>query len=591
MRLKRTSSLAALAAVAALASVTATPAQARSSAEYYHTRTISNDVPTLLSREDRQYYQDYFRALDRQDWSSIEKLLDERPDGLLHDVARAEYYLHAKSPKVELDRIQNWLATGRALPEADKIARLGLVRGLEEMPALPQAQDFRSQPYAPKRIRPRTIEDGTLPLAVREGILQRISDDDPDGARLLLDGVDASLSPEARAEWRQRVAWSYYIENNDPAALAMAQTVGEGGSGPWVAEGDWVAGLASWRLGDVTSAMGHFERAAHGSTNPELTAAAYYWASRAAIRSRYPERSAELLRGAADLDETLYGMLAAEQLGRILPERYASADFSVDDWNRVGNRENVRIAIGLAEIGQDNLASEVLLHEARIGDPANYEALTRLARDLGLPSTQLYMAHNAPHGGHPDPASRYPAPRWTPVNGWQVDPALAYAHTLQESNFRATVVSPAGAKGLMQIMPAAAKDNASCAGSSGSQDALGDPETNLAFGQCNLKLLRDSYATEGKLPKIMAAYNAGLSPVTRWNSEIRDMNDPLLYMESIPYWETRGYVAIVTRNYWMYERQAAAESPTRHALAQGEWPLFPGVARDGRVYLSASAAQ
>ncbi|MEC8179792.1 MAG: lytic transglycosylase domain-containing protein, partial [Pseudomonadota bacterium] len=51
--------------------------------------------------------------------------------------------------------------------------------------------------------------------------------------------------------------------------------------------------------------------------------------------------------------------------------------------------------------------------------------------------------------------------------------------------------------------------------------------------------------------------------------------DPLLYMESIPYWETRGYVAIVTRNYWMYERQAAAPSPSRQALAMNHWPGFP----------------
>jgi len=76
---------------------------------------------------------------------------------------------------------------------------------------------------------------------------------------------------------------------------------------------------------------------------------------------------------------------------------------------------------------------------------------------------------------------------------------------------------------------------------------------------------------------VMAAYNAGLAPVIRWNTEIRDQGDPLLWMESIPYWETRGYVAIVTRNYWMYERQANADSPSRVALAQHRWPAFPEI--------------
>ena len=84
----------------------------------------------------------------------------------------------------------------------------------------------------------------------------------------------------------------------------------------------------------------------------------------------------------------------------------------------------------------------------------------------------------------------------------------------------------------------------------------------------------------------MAAYNAGLSPVTRWNSEVKDQGDPLLYMESIPYWETRGYVAIVMRNYWMYERQAGAGSDSRKALAQGMWPTFPELSGTGAVRLS-----
>jgi soluble lytic murein transglycosylase-like protein len=115
---------------------------------------------------------------------------------------------------------------------------------------------------------------------------------------------------------------------------------------------------------------------------------------------------------------------------------------------------------------------------------------------------------------------------------------------------------------------------------------LSDPATNLAFGQENLEMLRDSPATGGLLPKIMAAYNAGLSPVTRWNSEIRDQGDPLLYMESIPYWETRGYVAIVMRNYWMYERQAGGASESRTALAQGMWPTFPELSGGGAVRLT-----
>jgi soluble lytic murein transglycosylase len=579
---RKTLKLCALIAVAGLA----TPALANSTAaEYFRARVHTSQVPELLSRPDREYYSELFRAIQREDWTRVDAMFAERATGPLHQVARAEYYLHANSPRVELPPIQAWLAEGGNLPQAEKMVGLGTRRGLMSAPYLPREQAFVQQGYATKRVLPRSVSDGTMPASVSTAILDRIKNDDPDGARLLLDGIDGGLSGEARAEWRQRVAWSYYIENNDPAALAMARTVRDG-SGAWVAEGEWTAGLAAWRMGDCETAADAFQRTASRSINSELTSAGHYWASRALVRCRAPEKAAEQLRGAARYDETLYGMLAREQLGQALPRTHAGADFSQQDWQQVRDVENVRVAVALSEIGEHRLADEVLRHQARIGDASQFDELSRLARDLGLPATQLWMAHNAPRGAQSEPALRYPAPRWQPVGGWKVDPALAFAHTLQESVFRADAVSPAGARGLMQIMPAAARDHAGKLGVAGNASDLSRPDVNLAFGQEHLNMLRTSPATQGLLPKIMAAYNAGLTPIGRWNGEVRDQGDALLYMESIPYWETRGYVAIVMRNYWMYERQAGGASDSRRALAQGQWPTFPELSGGSGVYLS-----
>jgi len=575
-----------LSALAAAALATGTPAAAQPTFDYFSAHAGQSTAPSQLSQQDHAYYSAVFAAIDRQDWSGAQALLAQRDDGLLHPVAVARLYLAANSPRVELPQIEAWMTRGRNLPQAPQLARLGMSRGATRMPDLPAARSFHSMGSVPKRTRPRSVNDGTMPPQIASAIQERISNDDPDGARLLLDGIDASLSAEARAEWRQKVAWSYYIENRDPEALAHAATVAQG-SGAWVAEGDWAMGLAAWRLGDCAQSSAAFERAVHGANNPELRAAAQYWAGRAALRCRQPERSNAFFRSAASADETLYGMLAAEQLGIAIPPRVAGAEFTPADWRRLSGIENVRIAVALAEIGRDDLSSEVLLHQARIGDPDDYDALSRLARELGLPSTQLYMAHNAPSGGAPHPASHYPAPKWMPLTGWRVDPALAYAHALQESNFRTSAVSPAQAQGLMQITPITVREHAPRLGLNAGQVDIFDPRVNLAFGQRNLEMLRDSPATGGTLPKIMAAYNAGLSPVTRWNHEVNDQGDPLLWMESIPYWETRSYVAIVMRNYGMYERQAQASSASRVALAQNAWPMFPG-AGDGRVYLSAS---
>jgi soluble lytic murein transglycosylase len=571
---------------ASLLILAAAPAAAQDARRYYVDHATHTRAPSQLSPDERTYYRTVFAAIDAKDWAKVQTLLAERPDGLLHRVAQAEFYLAAGSPKVELAQLNAWLERGLNLPEAEQLGRLSLTRGATSMPYLPPQEAFYPTGGPPRRLRPRSIEDGTMPAQVRNQILQRIDNDDPDGARLLLDGVDATLSSEARAEWRQRIAWSYYIENNDAAALALAQTV-SAGSGPWVAEGEWVAGLAAWRLGDCDTAGAAFERAAEKAGNPELATAGWYWASRAALRCRKTDRSEPLLRAAARNDETLYGMLAAEQLGIQLPNRFGQAELSTADWDRLKKLDNARIAVALTEIDRDTLASQVLLHQTRIGDVRDYAALSRLARDLGLAATQLYMAHNAPSGGRADPAAYYPAPKWMPSTGWNVDPALAYAHTLQESNFRENAVSPANARGLMQITPITVREHAPSLGLSARSVDINEPRVNLAFGQRNLEMLRDSSVTNGQLPKIMAAYNAGLLPVTRWAYEVRDQGDPLLWMESIPYWETRSYVAIVMRNYWMYERQAGAKSASRAALAANRWPMFPGL--NSRVYLNAQS--
>ena len=78
----------------------------------------------------------------------------------------------------------------------------------------------------------------------------------------------------------------------------------------------------------------------------------------------------------------------------------------------------------------------------------------------------------------------------------------------------------------------------------------------------------------------------GPAPIAEWNVRY-DQSDPLLYIESLPYWETRGYVPIVLRNYWIYEdaraataRRAAGRSPQASGRAS---PAFPAPAPSGRA--------
>jgi soluble lytic murein transglycosylase-like protein len=234
-------------------------------------------------------------------------------------------------------------------------------------------------------------------------------------------------------------------------------------------------------------------------------------------------------------------------------------------------------ALALAEIGETALADDFIKHQARIGGAPDHHCLLHLASDLNFVGTQYYLAHHAPRGAKVNIAARYPMPDWRPARGLRVDQSLLFAHALQESDFRVKAVSPAGATGLLQVRPGTAGDIARARGEPFDPAKLIDPIQNMEFGQSYIESLRDHHGTGGLLPKVIAAYNAGPVPITAWNSRGMDGGDPLLYIESIPYWETRGYVPIVLRNYWIYEQKAGKPSASRHALAQGMWPRFPGL--------------
>jgi soluble lytic murein transglycosylase-like protein len=330
--------------------------------------------------------------------------------------------------------------------------------------------------------------------------------------------------------------------------------------------------------------MAAFRNVGGTADEPEMEAAGHFWFSRAAVACGQPQEAQPALRRAARLDETFYGLLAQERLG-IRPRSDATANRAAAE--RVAALPNVRLASLLVGVGETSLADEVLRHQARVGSQADHGALVEVARSLSLPETQLYLAHNAPQGARPHREARFPTPSWAPADGWRVNPALILAHTLQESQFRSRAVSPAGAVGLMQVRRGTGNDM-------GLRQMGGDltnPAINLALGQNYIEHLRDSPATAGLLPRVIAAYNAGPTPVARWASEVRDNGDPLLFIESIPYWETRAYVGTVLRNLWVYERQLGTPTNSLTTLAQGQWPRVPTVSGDNRRRLTQNEGQ
>ncbi|HEY0271069.1 MAG TPA: lytic transglycosylase domain-containing protein [Sphingomonas sp.] len=554
--------------------------------------TITAGAGAVLSPIERDRYRAIFEAIRGQRWSDAQAGIAAAGDGALTPVARAELLLAAGSPRASREDLLALLAQAPELPQAPQLALLAKKRGATDLPPLPAPHDLYWQDGQPRRAStPSTAGDlAAASLAAQARPL--LKTDQPAAAEALLAAASDKLGAEARTEWQQRIAWSYFLNNDDASATRLAALAIKG-VGEWTVQAQWVAGLSAWRQRDCKAAAAAFTAVGSYAGDDEMRAAGLFWTARADLACNRFDKVQARLRAAARAPETFYGLISARLLGIATPKAAIVTRLTAPEWTMLATLPDSRRAAALAEIGEYGLADEMLRWQARIGagataSPNLHRALLHLAAQLDLPATQIWLAHNCPSGETIEISARYPAPNWMPQGGWQVDKALVFAHTLQESRFRTDAVSPAGARGLMQVMPGTADlIEKRRGGVPVDRATLASPAVNMGYGQAYLQSLRD--ATGGLLPKVIAAYNAGPNAVARWDINNRAQNDPLLYIESIPYAETRGYVTMVLRNYWIYQQQSGEHTSSLAALAQGQWPRFPTMAAAARAGLASAA--
>lgn len=529
-------------------------------------------VPAQLDAEARAAYAQAFRDLDAGRLTAVRNVIAARPGGLLTPVLEAQLMLKRRPGAATLG---DWVQRNGDLPQSARIAEMARAAGVDELPDMPAARAMRVVSFTAP-MSPRSARADAAGAALAQAVRPLLDADRMGEA----EGVWRSRSDEvvepARSEWAQRIAWKYYTAGDDAGAARMGALAGEG-AGEWAALGSWVAGLASWRADDCVRASGHFDAVAAKAGTADLRAGGAYWASRAYMACGRPQDVTARLRTAARYGDSFYGLLAAQALGQAAGHSWSEPDFIQADWNHLARLPGARRAAALVEVGQLGLADRELKHLAATGDPAQYEPLLRLAARLNLPATQYWLAHRPPAGATPPMAARFPAPAWRPYRGWRVDQSLVFAHALQESNFVTDATSHVGARGVMQLMPGTARDLCREIGEAHDAARLADPEFNIELGQSYLEGLRDSTWTQGLLPKVIAAYNAGPGSVKNWNASLNDKGDPLLFIESIPFIETRHYVEVVLRNYWMYQQRKGEAPASLQAIAQGLWPRFPGL--------------
>ncbi len=150
---------------------------------------------------------------------------------------------------------------------------------------------------------------------------------------------------------------------------------------------------------------------------------------------------------------------------------------------------------------------------------------------------------------------------------FQVPPELIFSIIRQESSFNPNARSPVDALGLMQMMPQGVENLKPLTGISIQHfEELYDPTINITLGSALLKKLRDKY--KGQFILTVAGYNANDRAINQW-LKTRWKGDPLMFIEDIPYEETKSYVKLVLRNFVFYQRLRTTES----TVPFPEWTL------------------
>lgn len=328
------------------------------------------------------------------------------------------------------------------------------------------------------------------------------------------------------------------------------------------AEAEFLAGwLALRKLNKPDDALRHFQRLRTGVAFPVSVARAHYWAGRAYTAMKRPEDAKREYGLAAQFPETFYGQiaLATSTPGASLRLR---PDPAATDAAAFERREMVQAIRILADLGRDDLLRTFVLNFAEVAPTGSdlralAEYLNKIGRkDFSVRVGKRALQRNMPVVSLANPVIALPNTGGTP------ETALVLALIRQESEFNSRAVSPAGAEGLMQVLPSTAKSVASSIGVAFRRDSLLDePDYNVRLGMAYLAKRLDDFS--GSYILTLASYNAGAGRVRQWLDEFGDPRapgmDPIDWIERIPFNETREYVQRILENTQVYRNRLAGE--------------------------------
>ena len=364
----------------------------------------------------------------------------------------------------------------------------------------------------------------------------------------------------AKRMWSERHLLARRALKDGDYATAYTLAAGHGMTkGAQFADGEFLAGwLALQKLQDPILALSHFTRLKNGVSTPVSLARAYYWIGRAHQAMGATEAAQTAWHKASKHDFTYYGQLAAQKLGHKMLD--LGKDPQPSAAQRADFENNLQIQalklIGLS--GHRTLYRTFSYHlDDILPNAVDHVMLSALALEMGQKRAAMRAAKAALWRGEILPDSAWPV--ISLPDGLPVDRAFLLALMRQETELDPKAVSRVGAQGLMQLMPATARHTARAIGQRYRKSWLtSDPAYNVRLGAAHLQELLDEF--NGSYILATVSYNAGKTRAYRWIKEYGDPRtdaDPIDWVESIPFSETRNYVQRVLENVQVYRHRLA----------------------------------
>ncbi|MDD3669086.1 MAG: lytic transglycosylase domain-containing protein [Alphaproteobacteria bacterium] len=533
-------------------------------------------TPDVLSESDAQVYRKIFTLQEKGDFAGARKLTGVLDDDVLNGYVLYHRFF-AKGYPTKAAEITAWLDAYGDFPMAADVYALGKQKKAR-LPAARPKSIFGGQSgacsYVTRQepidlVRGKVYANRKATTLMRQ-IARALATGQTLRARRHIESDEMRrLIPRADiASARTALAFSYFLDGHDRLAAEQLKQINVKKT-PLAA---WTAGLVAWRQGRFEESADYFAYVSdHSATYPLLRASASFWTARAHIKTGRFEHVKKYLSRAAENPRVFYGLLAMRLLGQDLNHVWDIPGEANDDVTADFSHPALTRVYALRQIGRDEWAKRELSQLYLEADAEARSILRMISQKAGFEEDLMGLTGQV----NGDNGARYPAPNWTPTNGWRVDKALVYAFVRQESCFNDRAQSAAGAVGLMQLMPKTARELARQMAYPWKVQNLKEPEYNLALGQIYLRNLLQNPQIENNLIYTAVAYNAGPGNLAKWKSrKMKYDGDPLLFLESIPSKETRAFAERIMVNYWVYRSLMDQPLTSLDEVAQGRFPAY-----------------